>query len=1069
MIRSIIEAGMKLKFLVLIVVLGLLYLGVTQLRGMSQDVLPEFDPPMIEIQTEALGLSAVEVEELITTPMEADLLAGVAWIKTLYSNSLPGLSSIVLTFEPGTELIRARQMVQERLIQAHALPNVSKPPTMLQPVSSTSRVMMVGMTSEELSLIDMSLLARWTIVPRLMGVPGVANVAIFGQRQQQLQVQVDPKDLNANGVTLEQIISTSGNALWVSPLSYLTASTPGTGGWIDTPNQRLGVRHLSPISTAEDLAQVTVEGAENLRLGDVATVVQNHQPLIGDALINNQPGLLLVVEKLPGTNTLEVTRGVEEALTALSPGMKSVTFDESLYEPADYIDESNDNLRSVIIVSSILVFLVLLVFLFNWRSAVVSLLATPLALLAALLVLYYRGATFNVMVLAGLVVALVAVIDDVVIGVELITRRLHENRQANAGKSVAQVILGASLEIRRPMFLATLILLAAAIPAVVLAGLAGAFLKPLVLSYALAIFASLLVAMIVTPALSLLLFSLGANGAKTNGAKTNGAKTNGANVEAASPASPLAKWLQGSYAKGFLGNPLPAFIVAAALIVGGLFVVPQLRQRTLLPELNIRTLVVNLTGQPGASQSAMTQVASKISGELETIPGVTKVAAHVGRAITSDIVANVNTGELWVTLDPAANYHEVVDSVQEVVRGYPGLLENVTTYVRREAEAAQSTPANQVTVRVYGNDLDLLTAKAEEISAAVAKVGGIGSAYVKNFVQQPQLQIEVDLARAEAYGLKPGDVRRAAATLVSGVEVGSLFEDQKVFDVIVWSKPEIRSSIADVGELLIDTPNGDQVKIKDVADLRVVPTPVTVQREGVSRYIDVIASVNGSNIQAVANKIRAVIKGIEFPTEFHAELLSDYAESLANGRNLLWFTIGTVVIIFLLLQSALRSWGLAAVAFIGIATSVAGGFVVAGLTGNTNVIGLWSGLLATLGIAARHIIMQISQYQRLEQGKSFSADVVLQGTRERLLPLVITTLAVVVALLPLIFRGSVAGLELVRPLAVFILGGVISSAFASLFVIPALYLRYRVEPEPEFDFAPTDGWLPLGRTSDATD
>jgi Cu/Ag efflux pump CusA len=437
MIRSVIEAGMKLKFLVLIVALGLLYLGVTQLRDMSQDVLPEFNPPMIEIQTEALGLSAAEVEELITTPMEADLLAGVAWVKTIYSSSITGLSSIVLTFEPGTDLIRARQMVQERMTQAHALPNVSKPPTMLQPVSSTSRVMMIGMTSEELSLIDMSVLARWNIVPRLMGVPGVANVSIFGQRQRQLQVQVDPKDLQAKGVTLQQVINTSGNALWVSPLTFLNASTPGTGGWIDTPNQRLGIRHLLPISTPEDLAQVTIEGTENLHLGDVADVVENHQPLIGDALIDNQSGLLLVVEKLPGENTLEVTRGVEEAIEALKPGMSGITFDESLYEPADYIDEANDNLRSIVILSSILVLVVLLAFLFNWRSGVVSLITMPLSLLAALLVLYYRGATFNVMVLAGLVIALVVVIDDVVIGVEQITRRLRENRLSGTGKSVA--------------------------------------------------------------------------------------------------------------------------------------------------------------------------------------------------------------------------------------------------------------------------------------------------------------------------------------------------------------------------------------------------------------------------------------------------------------------------------------------------------------------------------------------------------------------------------------------------------------------------------------------------------
>lgn len=1055
MIRSLIEAGIKFRFLVLIVVVGLLYLGLTQLSKMSQDVLPEFNPPMIEIQTEALGLSAVEVEELITTPMEADLLAGVAWIKDIYSKSIPSLSSIVLTFEPGTDLIRARQMVQERLTQAHALPNVSKPPTMLQPVSSTSRVMMVGMTSEELSLIDMSLLARWTIVPRLMSVPGVANVAIFGQRQRQLQVQVDPQELQSNGVTLEQIISTSGNALWVSPLSYLTASTPGTGGWIDTPNQRLGVRHLSPIRTADDLAQVAVEGAENLRLGDVASVVEDHQPLIGDALINNQSGLLLVVEKLPGSNTLEVTRGVEDAIAALSPGMEGVTFDESLYEPADYIDETNDNLRSVVISSLLLVLGVLVVLLFNWRSSLISIVVLPLSLIVALMVLYYRGATFNIMVLAGLLVAMVAVIDDVVVGVEQITRRLRENRAAGATKSVLQVVIEASLEVRRPMLFASLILLAAAAPIAVVAGLTGALLKPLALSYALAIFTSLLVALLVTPALSLLLFSVGTNGEVKAGQ--------------VKPVSPVAQWLQGTYGKHFVEKPLPAFMVAALLILGGLVALPQFRQTSLLPELKVRTLLVKLTGQPGTSQPAMTETASKISSEIGALAGVTKVTTQVGRAITSDIVANVNSGEVWVTLDPAANYQKMVDSVRAVVNGYPGLSPKVTTYIQAKAEAAQAGSANELTVRVYGGeDLELMKAKGEELSQALAKVGGVTNAYVKDFAQQPQLQIEVDLARAEKYGLKPGDVRRAAATLVSGVEVGSLFEDQKVFDVIVWSKPEIRSSVDDVGELLIDTPTGEQVRIKDVADLRIVPTPETVQREGVARYLDVIVTVTG-NVGAVANKVNEAIKGVTFPTEYHAELLGDYAERIASSRNFLGFTIAAVVIIFLLLQASVRSWGLAGVAILGILTAIAGGLVLTVATANTTSLGLWAGLLATLGISARYILMQISHYQRLEKNKPSSADLVHQGTRERLLPVLTTTLAVVLAVLPFIFSGNVAGLELARPVATFILGGVISSALVTLFAIPALYLRFRVEPEAEFDFAPTDGWLPLGRTADAAD
>src|SRR5262245_38568729 len=312
MMRRIIAWSMQLRLLMVAAAAVLIFFGVTQLRHMPIDVVPEFTSPHVEIQTEALGLSAAEVEAMITVPLEADMLNGVPWVHEIRSESIPGLSSIVLAFEPGTDLLAARQMAQERLVGVHALPNVSKPPVMLQPVSSTSRFMKIGLTSDTRSLIELSVLARWTIVPRLMGVPGVANVSIWGNRGRQLQVQVDPARLQAAGVKLQQVIETAGNALWVSPLTFLSASTPGTGGWIETPNQRLGIQHMLPISTPADLAKVTVEGTA-LSLGDVATVVEDHQPLIGDAVVEDASALMLVVEKLPWANTVDVTHNVESA------------------------------------------------------------------------------------------------------------------------------------------------------------------------------------------------------------------------------------------------------------------------------------------------------------------------------------------------------------------------------------------------------------------------------------------------------------------------------------------------------------------------------------------------------------------------------------------------------------------------------------------------------------------------------------------------------------------------------------------------------------------------------------
>ena len=340
--RSLVSWSLKFRHLVVLVAVGILVVGATQLRDMPVDVLPEFTPGYVEVQTEALGLSAAEVEELITVPLEGDLLNGVAGIDVIRSESVAGLSRIVLVIEPGTDVMDARQLVQERLTQAHALPNVSKPPAMLQPLSSSSRVLMVGLRSDELSMVDLGLLARWTIRPRLLGVPGVANVAMWGQREHQLQVQVDPERLRARDVSLEQIVSTTGNSQLVSPLSFLEGSTPGTGGFIDTPNQRLQVRHILPITTPEGLARVPVDGAEGgLRLGDVTTIVEDHQPLIGDASVADSEGILLVVEKFPGANTLEVTDGVQDALDALRPGLAGVEVDSTVFRRGEF-DRNGD-------------------------------------------------------------------------------------------------------------------------------------------------------------------------------------------------------------------------------------------------------------------------------------------------------------------------------------------------------------------------------------------------------------------------------------------------------------------------------------------------------------------------------------------------------------------------------------------------------------------------------------------------------------------------------------------------------------------------------------------------------
>jgi len=1059
MMRGIVRWSLQFRTLAVVLAVVLMILGVTRLRDMPVDVLPEFAPPYVEIQTESLGLSAEEVEQLITVPMEQDLLNGVPWVDTIRSDSVPGLSSIVITFQPGTDLMKARQMVSERMTQAVALPHVSKPPTMLQPLSATGRVMIVGLSSKDLSLIQMGVLARWTIAPRLMGVPGVASVAVWGQRDRQLQVLVDPQRLRAQqDVALLDVLETTGNALWVSTLSFVEASTPGTGGFIDTPNQRLGIRHISPIITADGLAQIPIADIKNsdgtpLRLGDVANVVEDHQPLIGDAFTNDGSALLLVVQKFPGTNTLEVTRGLEDALADMQPGLSGITVDTSLYRPATFIETALGNLTRALLLGAALLVLVLGAFYWDWRIALISAVAIPLSLAAAGLVLSLRGATMNVMVLAGLLMAVGVVVDDTIIDVEHIVRRLRQHRQEGSDKPVATIILEASAQMRSAILFATLIILLAVSPIFIIGGVSGAFFQPLALSYGLAVLASMLVALMVTPAMCLILL---------------------AKAPLERRESPLVRWLQHGYEAalpGIIRRSRLAWLVLAGVVLIALAVLPFFRP-SLLPNFKERDLLVDLKGAPGTSQPEMSRIATLVSRELRSTPGVRDVGAHIGRAVLGDQVVNVNSAELWVSIDPAVDYDKTVAAIQEVVSGYPGLQHTVQTYLKESSSAVAAPPKNSIVVRIYGDRDDILRSKAEDVKQAMTGINGIVDSRIQLPVQQLILETEVDIATAQRYGLKPGDVRRAAATLLSGVQVGSLFEEQKVFDVVVWSTPETRHSLSSVRDLLIDTPNGGHVRLGDVAQVRIVPTASVIRHEAVKRYYDVIADVKGRDLGAVAADVKGRLGQVQFPLEYHAEVLGDYAAAQTAQVRLLGFAVAALVGIFFLLQAAFGSWRLATLSLLTMPFALAGGVLAAFAGGGIISIGSLVGLLVVFGIAARNGILLINHYQHLQryEGEAFGLGLALRGARERLVPILMTALATGLAFTPALLLGDVPGLEIMRPMAIVIAGGLVTSALLSLFILPALYLSLGVRPAQELELVPAtpvSGGGMLGGLSEA--
>ena len=1023
MMRWIVEWSLKFRLFVVALAVAMMFVGISQLRTMPVDALPEFAPPYVEVQTEAPGLSAPEVEELVTLNLE-ELLNGTPWLQTIRSTSVPGLSSITLIFQPGTDIIRARQLVSERLSLAYALPNVAQPPVILPPLSATSRVMMIGLSSKQVSAIEMSVLARWTIRPALLSVPGVANVAIWGMRDRQLQVLVDPQKLRAHHVTLDQIVSTTGNALWVSPLSFLNASTPGSGGWIDTPQQRLEVRHVLPISSPQDLAQVNVEGTK-LRLGDVAAVVEDHQPLIGDDILDNGPGLLLVIEKFPGANTLEVTRGVEAKLNELRPGLSGIQTDTTMFRPASFIELAMSNLTWSLLIGFLLLVLVLLAFHYHWRAALISLVAIPLSLVTAGLVLYLRGATLNMMVLAGLLIAVGIVVDDAISDVENIVRRLRQHRREGSDRSTTSIILEASLEVRRAMIYATLIILLALLPVLLLNGVSGAFFQPLAVSYALALLASMVVALTVTPALCLLLLR---------------------NVPLERRESPLLRWLQRGYnvlLERSIRTPYPAFATICGIVLLGLAALPFLGV-PLLPAFKEPDVIVQWQGPPGTSYPEMARITTLASRELRSIPGVRNVAVNIGRAVLGDQVVDVNSAQFAVNIDPNADYDTTVAAIQKVATGYPGIRSDVQTYLKATTRQVLTGSSDDIVVRIYGPDLGVLRSKAEEVKQALTEIEGAAKVHTELQVEQPQVDIQVDLAKAQRYGLKPGDVRRAVSTLVAGIDAGSLFEEQKVFQVVVWGTPNTRHSLSSIRELLIDTPSGGQMRLGDVADVRIAPTPNLIQHETVSRRIDVGLNVRGRDPEAVVSDIKQRLSGIKFPLEYRAAVLGEYQERQADQRRLLGLGIASAIGVFLLLQAAFGNWRLAALAFFTLPSALLGGVLAAFATGSGISIASLVGLLAVFGIAARNSIMLVKHYQHLAQHESepLGPELVLRGTRERLVPILMTALAAGLALVPLVIFGDIPGQEIARPMVIVILGGLVTSTMLNLFIIPALYLRF---------------------------
>ena len=1035
--RRIVASSLRFRFLIVALAGALMFIGVGQVKHMPVDVFPEFAPPTVEIQTLGIGLAPADIENLITVPLE-EVLAGTPGLDVMRSRSVNDLSQIRLIFDRDTDLIHARQLVQERLdLVANHLPRWAAPPVMLQPLSATSRAMKIGIRSDSLNLMQQSMIAYWTIKQRLLQVPGVANAPIWGERIQMLSVQADRERMKAHNVTLDEVMTTTADALEAGLLQFSDGGVIGTGGFVEGTNERINVRHKLPIENVDDLAQIPVARKDGppIKLADVADVVETFPPMIGDAVIGvgkpgagfePGPGLMMIVEKLPWANTLDVTRGVEEAIEALKPGLPGLEIDTAIFRPASFIETSLKNLSNSLLIGCLLMIFMLFIFLYSWRVALISVAAIPLSLLAAAMVLNWRGTTVNTMILAGFAIALGDVVDDAIIDIENVVRRLREHRREGRTGSTAGVILNASLEVRGAIVYATLIEVVAVIPIFFLDGLSGAFFRPLVTSYAIALLVSMAVALTVTPALAMIFLH---------------------RAPLENKESPLARWLQAGYG-WVLARVLPksryAFASVAALVLIALSVVPNLGQ-SLLPDFKERDFLMHFLTKPGTSLEEEVRVTEASAEELAAIPGILNFGAHIGQAYFSDEPVGPEFGENWVSVDPKANYDKTVDKIQAVMDDYPGLITDVQTYLKERIREVLAGTSHPIVIRLQGPDLDVLRAKAREISNALQDIPGLSHPKVENQAEMAQIQIQTDLAAAQRVGLKPGDIRRAASTLVNGEEVGDIFRDGKAYDIPVWSPPEDRDSVDDIRNLKLDTPTGEVVRLADVASVQLKPSPNVVKHEDLYRKIDVEADLSGErDLGSAVRDVERALEKIDIPREYTATMLGEHQERQAANKKLQSLAIVAAIGVFFLLQASFLSFRLATMAFLTLPMAVVGGALAAYLGDGIISLGSMVGFLTVIGIVARNGIMMISHFQHLEnvEGIPFGPQLVLRGAKERVVPVMMTVLTTGLVLVPLILAGQIPGHEIEHPMAVVILGGLITSTLLNLFVVPSLYLRF---------------------------
>jgi len=999
----------------------LLAYGIVSLLNAKYDVFPEFAPPTVSIQTEAPGLTAEQVEMLVTTPIETQV-NGVAGIERLTSTSIQGLALINIYFDPSTDIYRDRQVVSERLaVAAQQLPQGVEPPAMTPLTTSTGLVLVFGLTSKTRSLMDLKTVAEWTLRPRLLAVAGVANISIFGRDTRSLQIQIRPEALARFGLGMNDVLAAAEKATGVRG-----------AGFIDTANQRIVFQSEGQSLTPADLARTVLvsQGAGRVTLGDVANVVDAPEPPIGAGLIDGMPGVVINVSEQYHANTVEVTRGVEAALADMAPGLKAqgIALHANLFRPANFIDTAMGNIRSSLYIGGALVVIVLTLFLFDWRTAAISLAAIPLSLLTGIIALEWLGGSLNTMTLGGLAIAVGVVVDDAVIDVENIVRRLRENRQRPDPRPFGRVILEASYEVRGAVVYATFAVLLVFVPILFLPGISGALFAPLAISYSLAVLASLGVALTIVPALATVLLSRSTH----------------------TEAPPLVRWLRVRYElalERISRRPRAVIALAVAFTLVGCATLP-LFEASFLPELKEGHFIVHMSEVPGTSLDETLAIGRRVAAALERIPAVRSVAQRAGRAELFYDVYGTHYSELEVDLKPGLSggeQEQAEASIRKALARFPGVNFSVKTFLTERIEEIVSGYTAEMAVNIFGNDLDALGRTAQAVARALNGVPGASEVTVQSPPGLPQLTIRLRKSALERWGFDPVEVLDAIRTAYAGNTVGQAYQGNQVFNVLLILDAKDRNSVSDVGQLPLRAPDGTLVPLGELADIYEGGGRYQIQHQGGLRMASVTFDVTGASVADVLKSVRRRIdSAVKLPPGTYVQFTGTAQAQAQAHRNLIFNSLIAGVGIVILLAIVTRNWRNLLLVLANLPFALVGGVLAAFGTGGLLTLGSMVGFVTVFGITVRNSILIVDHYEHLVaiEGMTWGLSTSIRGAGDRLTPILMTSLVTGLGLLPLAIGSGAPGREIEGPMAIVILGGLLSSMVLNLFVLPTLALRF---------------------------